>query len=116
MVLLTITPNILSTLESLSPSLRDELSLPNPELNTPISHTQLITLSRYFTSQYLGNDLVSFADRRFKSEEGKEPNGQPSEQGQESSVLYSLNTLLRGVKLFIPPPLPKPEPVRLYLV
>jgi hypothetical protein len=81
-------------------------------LNTSISHTQLTTLSRYFTSQYPGNDLVSFADRRFKLEEGKEP----SDHGQDSSVLYSLNTLLRGVKLYIPPPPPKPEPVRLFFL
>ena len=113
MVLLTITPTILATLESLSPSLRDELSLPSPEVNAPISHTQLIALSRHFTSESPSNYLA-FADRLFKSEDSKEPNSESSGQRQaKNSVRYSLNALLRGVRLYIPPPPPKPVSDRL---
>lgn len=80
MVLLTTTPLIAKALNELSPSSRLDLKLPDPvpSPGAPISHDQLISLSKAFTKQKNG---------------------------------YTLNFLLRGTKVYIPPPPQKPEPV-----
>ncbi|EER23276.1 hypothetical protein D8B26_001362 [Coccidioides posadasii str. Silveira] len=95
MVLLIITPAILSALESIPQSIRDDLSLPAPALNEAISHSQLITLSRKLSST--------------------DSKGLDSTTRHEPSRAYSLNCLLRGAKLYIPPPPPKPAPTPEYL-
>jgi hypothetical protein len=66
MVLLTTTPFIAKALEELSPSTRHDLKLPEPIPSTgaPISHEQLISLSKAFTRRkngYTLNDLLKGA-------------------------------------------------------
>lgn len=86
MVRLVTTSRILSALEDVPPSSRQELDLPDTlSLEAPIAHEQLIRLARYFRTR---NDTPLSHDDR------------------------SLNSLLRGTKVYVPPPPPKPEPVR----
>ncbi|RDW72302.1 TMEM199/VMA12 family protein [Aspergillus mulundensis] len=99
MVRLTTTPTILSALEAIPPSTREELKLPPPEALTPgnpVSHDQIIRISRYFREH-----------RNSKETDGDGQN--------DDSVDRSLDALLRGTKLYIPPPPPKPEPSPEYL-
>ncbi|PGH36104.1 hypothetical protein GX50_01116 [[Emmonsia] crescens] len=99
MVLLLITPTIASALDSVPASTRDELSLPTPTASSAISHAQLITLSRHLlsnlplteTSEDLSNGAADGCER------------------------FTLNSLLRGTRVYIPPPPPKPEPTPEYL-
>ncbi|RJE17388.1 hypothetical protein PHISCL_10275, partial [Aspergillus sclerotialis] len=85
MVFLVITPRILSALDSIPPSSREDLKLPpSPELHSPISHDQIIRLSRHLRTN------TDHADG-------------------------SLNSLLRGTKVYKPPPPKKPEPSPEYL-
>ena len=108
MVLLTITPTILSALDSLPPSSRSELSLPvEPLLKAPISHTQIITLSRNLSGEHRKSHQKDSQDtdcdiRRETTLVGHDLN---------KTNLYSLDTLLHGTALYIPLPPPKPEPV-----
>lgn len=88
MVLLVVTPCILSALEVVPTSRRKDLSLPEClEVNGPISHEQLIGLSRFLKSNPEGN------------------NG-------DDKISITLDSLLRGTKVYVPPPPKKPEPVR----
>lgn len=83
MVLLVTTSRILSALESISPPTRQHLNLPATlTLETPISHDQLVRLSRHLRSDDDGYNRT-----------------------------WSLNALLQGTKVYVPPPPPKPEPV-----
>ncbi|KAL4739777.1 endoplasmic reticulum-based factor for assembly of V-ATPase-domain-containing protein [Aspergillus similis] len=97
MVNLTTTSPILSALEAIPPSAREDLNLPVPEslaLGKPISHDQIIRISRYLK----------------ETQSSDNPDG-----GGGTSVDRSLDALLRGTKLYIPPPPPKPEPTPEYL-
>ena len=88
MVLLVITPRILSAIEAVPSPRRKDLDLPeSPGLNAAISHEQLIGLSRHLKSSVEDGDRVP----------------------------WTLNTLLRGTKVYVPPPPKKPEPVRISL-
>ena len=69
----------------------DEPSLAAPAEGKPVSHSQLIDLSRL-----LKKHDIKVAE---KAEE-------------EEPVVYSLDYLLKGSKVYIPPPPPKKEPVR----
>ena len=83
MVLLVTTPRILSALDAVPLSSRSHLNLPDAlTLDSPISHDQLIRLSRHLRSD-----------------------------GSGSSRAWALNSLLHGIKVYRPPPPPKPEPV-----
>ncbi|KAL4819324.1 endoplasmic reticulum-based factor for assembly of V-ATPase-domain-containing protein [Aspergillus spinulosporus] len=97
MVNLITTSPILSALEAIPPSTREDLNLPFPEslaMGKPISHDQIIRISRYF----------------------KEPRSSDNPDGYGGAkVDRSLDALLRGTKLYIPPPPPKPEPSPEYL-
>ena len=95
MVLLVITSKIASALESVSQSTREELALPAPTLNEPISHAQLITLSRNLSSQ---------------GQQSRKHDHEDAAGDEQSS--HSLKSLLRGTKVYVPPPPPKPEPVQ----
>ncbi|EAW11560.1 TMEM199/VMA12 family protein [Aspergillus clavatus NRRL 1] len=87
MVLLVTTARIISALEAIPPSSRKDLDLPTSLVaDTPISHDQLVRLSRYLYT----NALTS-----------------PQEA--------SLNSLLRGTRIYVPPPPKKPEPSPEYL-
>lgn len=94
MVLLTTTATIIAALNELSPSTRADLQLPEPSPATeaPISHEQLISLSKAFVVDTDVNDKTPNHKRKF-----------------------TLNALLRGTNLYIPPAPPKPEPVNLNL-
>ncbi|KAL4763867.1 TMEM199/VMA12 family protein [Aspergillus foveolatus] len=97
MVNLTLTSPILSALEAIPPSTREDLNLPVPEslaLGKPISHDQIIRIFRYFK----------------ETQSSYNPEGDGG-----TSVDRSLDALLRGTKLYIPPPPPKPEPTPEYL-
>ncbi|KAL4881060.1 endoplasmic reticulum-based factor for assembly of V-ATPase-domain-containing protein [Aspergillus karnatakaensis] len=93
MVRLVTTSPILSALEAIPPSTRSELKLPDTDtlaLGTPISHDDVIRISHYFRDKHDTN-------------------------AQDSERKWTLDTLLRGTKLYIPPPPPKPEPSPEYL-
>ncbi|KAF2803150.1 uncharacterized protein BDZ99DRAFT_175209 [Mytilinidion resinicola] len=94
MVLLTMTTEAVSALEALQKIVPDELQklrLPSePSLNTPapgnpISHSQLVDLSKLLKTHNPSNTPTSH-----------------------------LNSLLRGSKVYIPPPPPKKEPTSEY--
>ncbi|GAA85329.1 similar to An07g06590 [Aspergillus luchuensis] len=92
MVLLTTTPPILSAIKALPPTSRHDFSLPDTlNLEDPISHDQLIKIARYFR-QKPTTDSSPSVDRS-----------------------KTLNSLLRGTKVYVPPPPKKPEPVSTYL-
>ncbi|RAL10334.1 uncharacterized protein BO97DRAFT_471813, partial [Aspergillus homomorphus CBS 101889] len=97
MVNLLTTPAILSAWESLPTSTRNDLSLPSAlHLSDPISHAQLIQLARYFRTTPSSTQDASPPDKT-KNEE------------------RTLNALLQGTKLHVPPPPKKPEPSKSYL-
>ncbi|KAI1909157.1 hypothetical protein LOZ39_004507 [Ophidiomyces ophidiicola] len=104
MVLLIITPTIFSALESVLPSVRDELSLPAPVLNGAISHIQLIALSQKLSSH-----------GKAPSEGAEKSNSKQHSSKDQFETAYSLNSLLCGTKLYISPPPPKPTPNPEYL-
>ncbi|KAI9735924.1 MAG: hypothetical protein M1834_001390 [Cirrosporium novae-zelandiae] len=89
MVLLTMTPAIVSALQELHDtiSLPQEPSLTNPAPGRPISHTQIIILFRALK----------------ESSKGLSENA------------YRLNDLLHHANIYVPPPPPKPEPTPEYL-
>ncbi|BCR94536.1 TMEM199/VMA12 family protein [Aspergillus luchuensis] len=92
MVLLTTTPPILSAIKALPPTSRHDFSLPDTlNLEDPISHDQLIKIARYFR-QKPTTDSSPSVDRS-----------------------KTLNSLLRGTKVYVPPPPKKPEPSPEYL-
>ncbi|KAL4872370.1 endoplasmic reticulum-based factor for assembly of V-ATPase-domain-containing protein [Aspergillus spectabilis] len=83
MVRLVTTSPILSALDAIPLSSREDLKLPDSlRLGNPISHNDVIQISHYFRGTHTSN-----SDRK-----------------------WSLDSLLRGTKLYIPPPPPKPEP------
>ncbi|KAI5305180.1 hypothetical protein KEM56_005080 [Ascosphaera pollenicola] len=97
MVLLVVTPAISDALALVPQDRREELGLPKlgaheapndsdqeQSQTEGISHTQLIALSRYLQSQNVAQDDVPQED-------------------------HSLNRLLRGSGVYIPPPPPKPK-------
>ncbi|TPR08117.1 Vesicle coat protein involved in Golgi to plasma membrane transport family protein [Aspergillus niger] len=92
MVLLTTTPPILTAIEALPPTSRHDFSLPDTlKLEDPISHDQLIRIARYFRQTDTSSSTYSIAETK------------------------TLNSLLRGTKVYIPPPPKKPEPSPEYL-
>ncbi|KAF4294437.1 hypothetical protein KXW98_002191 [Aspergillus fumigatus] len=91
MVLLVTTTYIISAFEAVPPSSRKELDLPDSlSIGSPISHEQVIRLSRYSNN---GANSTS-------------PHPKPDR---------SLNSLLRGTRVYVPPPSKKPEPSPEYL-
>lgn len=92
MVLLVATDRIRAAWEALPVSRRQELDLP-PTLDAqgPITHEQLLRLSKAIQHDATGN--LSNTD----------------DIGDSPTVLSSL---LRGTKVYVPPPPKKPEPVR----
>ncbi|PYH40548.1 TMEM199/VMA12 family protein [Aspergillus saccharolyticus JOP 1030-1] len=96
MVNLITTPAILSAYEALPASTRQDLSLPSAlHLTDPISHEQLIGIARFFRNC--------------------SPPPPPPQNDTLPQEQRSLNALLRGTKLHVPPPPPKPEPTKEYL-
>ncbi|KAL2849457.1 endoplasmic reticulum-based factor for assembly of V-ATPase-domain-containing protein [Aspergillus pseudoustus] len=96
MVRLIATPSILSALEAIPTFSREELNLPDTlDLGNPVSHDQIIRISRYFRDKRGPNDDPA----TFKSEDRS----------------FDLDSLLRGTKVYIPPPPPKPQPSPEYL-
>ncbi|OJJ72723.1 hypothetical protein ASPBRDRAFT_54529 [Aspergillus brasiliensis CBS 101740] len=92
MVLLTTTPSILAAIEALPPASRDDFSLPDTlNLEDPISHDQLIRIARYFRQSDASNTPANTDRSR------------------------TLDSLLRGTKVYVPPPPKKPEPTPEYL-
>ena len=71
-----------------SAQLEGEPSLQDPKVGKPISHGQIIAISNSLRKSYAG-----------KTASGEKP------------IAYHLDDLLRGSKVYIEPPKPKPEPV-----
>lgn len=91
MVLLRATDHIIAALEAVSAFRREELELPATlELHGPIAHEQLLRLSKHLRQDAEYNTSHS-----------------------NSQNLTILSYLLRGTKVYVPPPPKKPEPVRL---
>ena len=96
MVLLTITPAIVVAIQKcqeldskslIKLELPSEPSLAEPEAGDPISHSQLIGISKLLKSH-----------------------------SEQLDIPHHLGDLLRGSKVYIPPAKPKPEPVSNLLV
>jgi hypothetical protein len=90
MVLLKATDHILTALEAIPASRREKLELPATlELHGPIAHEQLLRLSKHLKqdAEYITSHSNS----------------------QNPTIL---SYLLRGTKVYVPPPPKKPEPVR----
>ncbi|KAF3490922.1 uncharacterized protein GIQ15_00439 [Arthroderma uncinatum] len=105
MVLLKATPCIISAIEALPLATREALSLSEtPDLQAPISHSQLISLARSFSRR----------QSRSGGADG-EDEAQATADALVEGSKYTLNNLLRGTELYIPPPPPKPAPSPEYL-
>ncbi|OJK03211.1 hypothetical protein ASPACDRAFT_1853776 [Aspergillus aculeatus ATCC 16872] len=103
MVNLTTTEPILAAYEAIPASARHTLALPSAlQLADPISHAQLIQVARYFRT----NPPPPSQDA--SSNANTHPESDPRRN-------RTLNTLLRGTKVYVPPPPPKPEPTKEYL-
>lgn len=96
MVLLTMTAASVAAVQEciklglenvIEPKSTAEASLKDPGVGKPISHGQLIDISRHLKNRY-----------QTANEEGLQ-------------APYHLDELLRGSKIYIPPPPPKKEPV-----
>jgi hypothetical protein len=88
MVLLLTTDRIFAAFEAIPASCREELDLPTTlEVQGPITHEQLIRLAKHLQS-----------DKEYKAQSSQDPT--------------ILSSLLRGTKVYVPPPPKKPEPVR----
>lgn len=109
MVLLTTTPTIIAAVakcRALNASsdtkgalgFSDEPSLDKLELGKPISHEQLVKLSKILRSHHA----------HVESKEARS-------DVEDEEVAYHMNDLLRGSQLYYPPPPPKPEPVCFHL-
>ncbi|EFQ97507.1 hypothetical protein MGYG_00547 [Nannizzia gypsea CBS 118893] len=106
MVFLTATPSIISAVEALPLTAREELSLAEaPGLNDPISHSQLISIARRLSARPSRSTDIDEEDNV----------GVPVDTATCEGSKYTLNSLLRGTKLYIPPPPPKPAPSPEYL-
>ncbi|CAI7647425.1 unnamed protein product [Penicillium bialowiezense] len=91
MVLLATTDRIHAAFETISSSRREELDLPPTlELQGPIAHEQLIRLAKHLQN-----------DTEYKAQNSHKPT--------------ILSSLLRGTKVYVPPPPKKPEPSAEYL-
>ena len=94
MVRLTITPAILRALEELQhrgsvPETQGEPSLKQPAIGNPITHGQIISISKTL----------------------KEIKTHTTNGGEDDKVPYHLDDLLRGSRVYVEPPKPKAEPV-----
>jgi hypothetical protein len=97
MVLLTMTPAVAAAVKIYlerdnHEQLSDEPVLEGPKLGNPISHRQLIDVSKYLKENPAKVKGVNIDGR---------------------DVPVYLNELMRGCFLYTPPPKPKPEPVSL---
>ncbi|CAI7617648.1 unnamed protein product [Penicillium pancosmium] len=93
MVLLRATDHIIAALEAVPASRREELELPATlELHGPIAHEQLLRLSKHLKQDAEYNTSHS--------------------NSQNPTIL---GYLLRGTKVYVPPPPKKPEPSAEYL-
>ena len=106
MVNLTITPPLLSAIEAIPLTRRKDLNLDLPDteslsLEKPISHEQIIQISRYFRE----TQKHPYDSQNATGDENK---------NETAKIDRSLDALLRGTKLYIPPPPPRPEPVRMH--
>jgi len=96
MVLLTMTPAVVAAVNvylenNIHEQQSDEPELDAPKAGNPISHGQLVDISKYFKSNP-------------EKAKGKSIDGE--------SIPIHLSDLLRGCSMYNPPPKPKPEPVR----
>lgn len=94
MVLLCMTPLAVQAIEEARKVAEDELlelQLPEPVAGEPISHSQLIDLSKLLR-KHADDISVHGVD------------GDPPS--------YTLDSLLKGSRFYVPPPPPKKEPVR----
>jgi len=90
MVCLSVTGRILNAFEVIPASRREELELPATlELHGPITHEQLLRLSKHLKHE-TEYDVLHESD------------------GESSTIL---SFLLRGTKVYVPPPPKKPDPV-----
>ncbi|KAJ6166495.1 hypothetical protein N7470_001942 [Penicillium chermesinum] len=95
MVFLVTTPRILAAWTAVPAERRQELDLPAAlDLHGPIAHAQLLRLSKYLENDSAYTSSIA----------GNEP--------PDPTVLSSL---LRGTKVYVPPPPKKPEPSQEYL-
>ena len=95
MVLLTMTPAIVAAVEiyledNQSEQKPEEPKLDTPKIGNPISHGQLVDISKYL---------------KLNPEKAK------GKRVDEKQVPTHLSELLRGCSIYTPPPKPKPEPV-----
>jgi hypothetical protein len=98
MVLLTMTATVVAIVEvylenNQIESKPEEPNLDAPKIGHPISHGQLVDISKYLRSKPEKVEGKKVDDRR---------------------VPTHLSELLKGCSIYSPPPKPKPEPVRFF--
>lgn len=128
MVLLTITPAIAQALakaKEVSPDKFAKLQLPSepllaePKPGDPVSHSQLIDLSKllkkHASKLYIREDeeAEKIGDEPNPISDSAKTQG-PASDRQEEPTPITLDFLLRGSKIYIAPPPPKPEPSAAY--
>ena len=96
MVCLTHTPAIVKALERLQnqgqlSNISDDPPLDAPAVGKSISHKQILEISKYLKQHY-GETRIS---------------------DEDNQLSYQLDDLLRGSQVYIEPPKPRNEPVRL---
>ncbi|KAJ4303607.1 hypothetical protein N0V90_002506 [Kalmusia sp. IMI 367209] len=116
MVLLTMSTGAvraLSKVEKIAPDEHAELQRPNeppltdPTPGNPISHAQLINLSKLLKRHATKLRTDEIDTTRGEDEE--------NEQEEETEPTATLDALLRGSSIYTPPPLPKKEPTPQYI-
>lgn len=117
MVLLTITENVVRALSRAQDVVPDDVaklqrpgepSLADPKAGNPISHSQLIDLSKL---------LKRHADQLASTEENlrrREDTPHQENEKPEDPVPITLDALLRNSAVYVPPPPPKKEPTPEY--
>lgn len=117
MVLLTLTPGAvraIKTAERIAPDEHadlqrsDDPSLADPKPGDPVSHRQLIDLSKLLRKHAAKIPIAS------EDSTQTEPQDQSSEKSTPSALPTTLDALLRGTTVYVPPPPPKKEPTPEY--
>lgn len=120
MVLLTMTPatvRALSRAGAVAPEelaelqLLSEPSLADPAPGEPVSHSQLIALSKLLKKHAPKGGIPAEGAHDARESSATEEGSLP----EEDTVPASLDALLRGSRIYIPPPPPKKEPTPEYV-
>ena len=130
MVLLVTTSRIVTAIDFIPLSDREQLDFPKAlSEGEPISHKQLIGIAQYFRKRETAHNGKAITEDKEEQEEHEYDSDATSVSSSSSSSStstrrsvsklkapsplpsFTLNDLLRGTKVYKPPPPKKPEPV-----